>query len=169
MLFGTFFYNIVYKGQIFYNPRAKKAEQDKTILLCAFLIFQAYPPDRVMRIEKPCLCKAVSYPSLYCSQRPAFIVETSQSRPGKGGLQTTLKQFSDSIKLMWFFIYGHHAHRRRTFFFRKTNGFQQINSGVFLCLLSFPAEKKVSYSPKYFCSMRVFSTRPIWVFISGAE
>ena len=41
-----------------------------------------------MRIEKPCSCKAVSYPSLYCSQRPAFIVETSQSRKNEGGLQT---------------------------------------------------------------------------------
>ena len=29
--------------------------------------------------------------------------------------------------------------------------------------------EKKSYSPKYFCSMRVFSTRPIWVFIKGAE
>ena len=68
-------------------PR-KKGRARQIILLCAFFIFQAYPPDRVMRIEKPCSCKAVSYPSLYCSQRPAFIVETSQSRKNEGGLQT---------------------------------------------------------------------------------
>ena len=34
-------------------------------------------------------CKAESYLTLYCSQRPAPTVETSQSRIGEGGLQTT--------------------------------------------------------------------------------
>lgn len=46
------------------------------------------PPGRVNENREPCMCKAVSYQALYCSQRPAFTVKTSQLREKEGGLQT---------------------------------------------------------------------------------
>ena len=46
------------------------------------------PPDRVNENRETLQCKVVSYPKLYCSQRPAIFVKTSQLRKKEGGLQT---------------------------------------------------------------------------------
>ena len=51
------------------------------------------PPGRVPAFRNPALCKAVSYPLFFCSQRPAPRVETSQSRREEGGLQTLRNLF----------------------------------------------------------------------------
>jgi hypothetical protein len=52
---------------------------------------------------------------LYCSQRPCERVETSQSRRGKGGLQTAFESISDSFNLMWTFTTDYHELSRSFF------------------------------------------------------
>lgn len=71
--------------------------------------FILYPAEPCNQDRETLRCKAAPYLALYCSQRPALTVETSQSRISEGGLQTTLELCFGLLFLFVGFFHDYHA------------------------------------------------------------
>ena len=67
------------------------ARADKRSISKEMLRF--FPAGPCNRNRETLMVRVASYLTLYCSQRPANRVETSQSRRKEGGLQTTFELY----------------------------------------------------------------------------
>lgn len=72
------------------------------------------PLSRVRRLRNPVLSRAVTYPPLYCSQRP---LPHGTSQPMGGQEVCKPRRESVSFNLMWVTIPAYHAPRRISFYF----------------------------------------------------